>query len=74
MRKSKAPITQCPHCNSSEGYYIKEQVSGTVHYRTNFDGSEADNTEVYDYLKHRSGKLAFCINCNKKIFKVEELT
>lgn len=60
-------IDCCPHCGSNSGFYCKEFVSGKTEWRYNYDGSDADNTEAYDHLKIREGKIAYCQDCNKKI-------
>lgn len=73
MNEQKAPISECPHCGSDEGYYTKSQVSGVVSYRHNFDGSEQDNTDAYTLLKHKKSKYTYCIACEKRLFKVEEM-
>lgn len=65
-------LTQCPHCGSTVGYYTKAQVSGTVIYRHNFDGSSGENGEMYDGLRHKGGKVAYCQDCDKRLFKIGE--
>ncbi|OCN01020.1 hypothetical protein A7X67_01560 [Clostridium sp. W14A] len=72
MRISKSPIDRCPHCGSTDGYYTKEQVHGSIQYMYNFDGTEADNGELYDYLNYTGGKYAYCLRCGKRLFKMEE--
>ncbi|AKO92687.1 hypothetical protein BEH_11635 [Priestia filamentosa] len=67
-----APIKECPHCHSKEGYYSKERVYGSVNWKYNFDGSEADNSAAYDYLTTKSGKCAYCRACDKKLFNMSE--
>ncbi|MFD0771637.1 hypothetical protein ACFQZ1_23155 [Bacillus sp. CGMCC 1.60114] len=69
----KAPIDKCPHCSSNEGYYTKEQVYGTVRYKHNFDGREADNSSLHDHVSYKGGKVAYCIDCNKKLFNMSVL-
>ncbi|PJN53641.1 hypothetical protein PAEVO_03610 [Paenibacillus sp. GM2FR] len=63
---------QCPHCGNDESYYVKQQVSGNIHYRINFDGSEGENSEMYDSLQHKSGKYAYCDSCHKRLFRINE--
>lgn len=72
MRLSKLPIDRCPYCGSKDGYYTKEQVKGSVRYNYNFDGSEAENGEMYDYLSYSGGKYAYCLHCDKRLFRIEE--
>jgi hypothetical protein len=73
FRGSIAPIDKCPYCDSEEGYYIKEKVAGAIHFKTKFDGTESDNSDMYDHLEHKSSKSAYCVNCHKRLFKVSEL-
>ncbi|MBC1228637.1 hypothetical protein [Listeria booriae] len=73
MNEQKAPIDKCPHCGSDEGYHTKSQVSGVVYYRHNYDGSEQENEDAYAYLRHDIGKYVYCINCEKRLFKVKEI-
>jgi hypothetical protein len=47
------------------------QVSGRITTRFKFDGSEAENGDMYEYLKYKGGKYAYCLNCNKQIFRME---
>lgn len=72
MQISKAPIDRCPHCGSSEGYFTREQVRGVVNFRYNFDGSEAENGEMYDNLSYSGGKYAYCLHCGKYLFRMEK--
>lgn len=68
---SISDFKKCPHCDSSLGYYTKDYVYGKVSWGNNFDGSEADNSEKYDYLNCKNGKIAYCQNCDKKISKIK---
>ena len=69
---SIASIESCTHCGSDEGYYTKDYVKGHTVTRFTFDGSEAENTDMYEGLSHRMGKVAYCLNCHKRLFKMEE--
>ena len=60
-------IVCCPHCGSTSGFYTKDFVKGRVQWNYNFEGGDADNTERYDYLDVREGKVAYCQDCDKKI-------
>ena len=68
----KAPIKSCPHCGSEEGFYSKFSVSGSSVYRHNYDGSEAENSSMYDHINHRTSKYAYCQSCDKRLFKMSE--
>ncbi|WP_267459218.1 hypothetical protein [Caproicibacter fermentans] len=37
----------------------------------NFDGSETDNGEMYDLLQYSGGKYAYCLHCDKRLFRME---
>lgn len=69
----KAPIEKCPHCDSKDGYYTKEQVYGSIQMQHNFDGSEKDNSTLYDSLNLKGGAFAYCISCDKRLFKMSVL-
>lgn len=57
----------CPFCGCTS-YYTKCYTTGVTCFNYNFDGSEADNSEMYDNLvtREESGN-AYCANCNKKL-------
>jgi len=65
-------IEECPYCGDDQGYYTKEQVRGRITYAFNFDGSEAENGDMYDGLSYSGGKYAYCLNCDKRLFRMEE--
>ncbi|GED72610.1 hypothetical protein BRE01_63120 [Brevibacillus reuszeri] len=67
---SKTQLAECPHCGSDEGYYTKTQVSGSVRYHGGFDRSERENGDMYEHLSHKSGKVAYCSACDKRLFKL----
>jgi hypothetical protein len=66
-------ITECPHCKSNDGYYIKQQFSGKGKYYLSFDGKEIDNSSFHDEIKYSGGKIAYCISCGKKICNIDDL-
>jgi hypothetical protein len=64
----------CKHCGSTEGYYVKVQIQGSAIFRYNFDNSEYDeNGDLHDHLSYKHGKIAYCIDCNKRLFKTSDL-
>lgn len=73
METQKAPIESCPHCSSSEGYYVRVQIRGSAVFRTKFDGSAYENGDLHDHLSYKDGKVAYCIDCNKRLFKISDL-
>lgn len=70
----KAPINRCPYCGSEKGFLSKDYICGPSWVNYNFDGSEADNDEMYDTTKVTIGKYAYCCNCGKRLFKMSEIT
>lgn len=65
-------IKECPHCKSKEGYYLKITYSGVGIFRFNYDGSGADNGDMYDGVFPKTSKYYYCLNCDKRIGKVDE--
>ena len=64
---------KCPHCHSDEGYYTKSTYKGKGIFRFNFDGSEAENGDMYDGLVETQSKYVYCLNCDKRLFKTEDI-
>lgn len=63
----------CPHCGENSGYYVKLQMRGRGIYYYNFNNTVADdNSTLHDYLSYEYGKWAYCIDCNKRLFKVNK--
>lgn len=64
----------CPHCNANDGFYVREQVTGTATvYYTNKGDYANENGQIYDSLVHKGGKLAYCSSCSKIIGKSDKL-
>lgn len=64
----------CPHCESQEGFYTREQVRGTATVRYTEQGHYAsENGHIYDYLTHSGGKNAYCLDCKKYVGKSADL-
>ena len=61
------PITECPHCGCGT-FYTKDYIYGASWFYCNLDGTVSDNDALHDSLKHKSGKVAYCANCNKNLF------
>lgn len=65
-------ISECPYCGSKE-YYWKQHISGRGIYNNSFDGSEPDNSAMYDNMQETPlGKFAYCCKCDKKIFRFKK--
>ena len=58
-------LRECPFCGYEE-FYTTQYVYGSISFRERFDGKEAHNEELYDYLNCRnySGR-AYCRSCNR---------
>ena len=67
-------MKECPFCGSDEGYYFKCSYRGTYEERYSFSGEiDEEMGDIHDYAQYSRGKLAYCRNCNKKLFKREEV-
>ena len=73
MNDQKAPIDRCPYCGSDEEYYTKDYLYGSSYCYHCFNGAESDNAGLYDLIRHRKGKYAYCVNCGRRLFKINEL-
>lgn len=68
----KKKITSCPHCGSTDGFYTFDTYKN-IPYRMGFDGTNQDNSEMYENATIYRGKLAYCQQCNKVICRVSTL-
>lgn len=57
-------LTECPFCGYDE-LYVRQHAKGTIKYHFSFNGSEADNTDMYSMLSVTGGKNVYCSQCNK---------
>lgn len=75
MAKNLPPITEvkaCPYCGHGE-FAVKQSYQGSGVYYRRLDGKEgASNTEMYDCLSHKAGKIAYCGRCEKPIGRWDE--
>lgn len=64
-------LSECPYCDSEEGYYFKTRIVGSTEERYEFDGSyhEEDNAHIHDGLTYKQGKYAYCRSCHKRLFE-----
>lgn len=72
MEQIEEPLSSCKHCGSTEGYYVKVQISGSAIYRYSFDQSEQENGDLHDHLSYKYSKFAYCLDCNKRLFKLSD--
>ena len=72
MNKKIALIDSCPHCGNHYDFYTKDYIQGSTRYNYEFDGTQAYNGELFDYLGNISGKYAYCGKCDKRLFKMSE--
>lgn len=55
-------LEKCPFCEC-ETFFQKFQYRGSGLYFSNFDGTEANNTDMYDGVSGESSGRAYCANC-----------
>ena len=62
-------VLQCPHCKSSEGFYMKAEVLQKVNVVFSFRGEEISRQSKPDnMIKERLiSPKAFCVRCKKII-------
>lgn len=65
-------MKKCPYCKSVNGYFTKDYGYGRVTSTYGFNGEEADNTEMHNALQYKAGKVAYCVNCEKKLFNMQD--
>jgi len=59
-------LKECPICGGDE-YYVLSKPIGKFITRYNFDGSDADNTEMLSSLSDEPQKFVYCSDCEVKI-------
>lgn len=67
---------KCPKCGFEDGFYIKTQVTGSTRVYYGSDGNylmDGTNSAIYDHLNHKDGKVAYCMECNRKIDSVANI-
>lgn len=57
-------LAKCPFCGNEE-FYNKMAYRGTGLYFSNFDGSEMDNTNMYDCVSSKTSGRAYCSQCHR---------
>lgn len=70
-----SPNMVCPYCGNEE-FYIKQSYKGNCYYNMRFDMNNinVDNSTMFDDVSYKNqGQYAYCNNCFKRLFKIEEL-
>lgn len=57
-------LTECQFCGCNE-FYVKEYYFGSLEFILTFDGTEGDNSGMYDGLSVKTNKRTYCRKCNK---------
>lgn len=70
--KLKSGATFCKHCGNSYHFYVMFMVRGRVGYFYGFSGEEVDNDNMWDGVKLKPQKTAFCGECHKSLGSVIE--
>lgn len=68
----KGPITCCPHCGSTMGFYTLSNYM-RVPYEIGFDGEQRDNSSMYENADIQGGNMAYCMNCGKAICRLSTI-
>ncbi len=71
-----SPDMVCPY-GGNEEFFIKQSFKGTCNFNMRFDmdNQDVENGEMYENASYKTvGKYAYCNNCFKRLFKVEELS
>ncbi|XZI52491.1 hypothetical protein ACSXD3_06305 [Clostridium perfringens] len=72
MSKEYLKMKECPYCKSDEGYFFRSSYRGTYHERYNFNGEiDEDIHDIHSDTVYKQGKIAYCRNCGKKLFRVD---
>ena len=59
-------LDSCPLCGGTT-YYYQSAVSGHITSWVNFDGTDADSSEMYTGMNTKPLKFVFCAECHEKI-------
>ena len=66
------PITECPYCGGSY-FKVRQKISGYGEYYVNLADGEIDSTELHNDLSYKNtSKYAVCVDCGKKLFKIDD--
>ncbi|MGA6364908.1 hypothetical protein [Proteus penneri] len=70
--KLKSGVMSCPHCGNDYSFYVMHTASGSTSYFYGFNGDDVDNTHLWDGVKLKSKKTAFCGECQRSLGSVIE--
>ncbi|OBU10179.1 hypothetical protein [Morganella psychrotolerans] len=69
--KLKSGRTSCPKCGNDNQFYTLSRASGYISTQFCFDGDrEPYNDHMYDSLKDKPLKTAYCSSCHKNLGSV----
>ena len=63
----KLPIKKCPYCGNENEFYTKDYVYGSSW----LSQKDEQLNQKYDNLNHKVGKIAYCSDCHRKIYKIK---
>ena len=63
-------LMQCPFCGC-DTFYSKDYITGATITYHRYDGKETENGQMYEHVKHTTGKYAYCTDCDKRLFNME---
>lgn len=65
-------LKECPYCGCKE-YYQRERITGETVFYMRFDGTEGDNTDLYEGLENKIiSVFAYCAECEKRIARLDQ--
>lgn len=63
----------CKHCGAGEGFYTRQQVSGTAVFHYTKEGHLcSENGQAHEELRYKGGKNAYCLQCDRIIGKSDD--
>ncbi len=70
--KLKSGATSCPHCGNDYSFYVKHTALGSTGYFYGFNGGDVDNTHLWDGIRLKPKKTAYCGECQRSLGSVVE--
>lgn len=65
--------TECPYCGCTDAYE-KSTAKGRVNVRYDLSERTVDYSSMWDGIEIVNGKLLYCMDCGKRIGKIEDAT